>query len=90
MADETLPRAVPVTVEPSEPYPVGAPPDGLAVVARVHPYQTITAAEHWEAQSQENLAAAGVIAGAEPYAPPDPEADAEGYVDTPRGRKKVG
>jgi hypothetical protein len=85
---ENLPRATPVTVEPNEPYPDGAPPDFSEVVARVHPHQTITEAQHWEDQSIENLAHAGVIPGAVPYTPPDPEAGAE-YVDTPRGKKKI-
>ena len=90
MADESLPRAIPVNIDKDEPYPTGAPPDFAAVTLRVHPMQALTDAEHWEPQSQENLAAGGVIAGAMAYEPPEePEADADGYVETPRGRKKV-
>jgi len=93
---EALPRATPVTVEPNEPYPTGAPPDFAAVTLRVHPMQALTDAEHWEPQSIENLAAGGVIAGAMAYEPTEPEVDivsasevaGDYYVDTPRGRKK--
>lgn len=67
-----LPKADPVTVGPTDPYPVGSPPDNLEVVARVHPPQARTDAEHWNPQAEANLAAAGVIAGAEAYVPPEP------------------
>lgn len=84
-----LPRATPVDIGKDEPYPTGAPPDFAAVTLRVHPMQALTAAEHWEPQSVENLAAGGVIAGAMAYEPPDPEVEGAEYVDTPRGKKRV-
>jgi flagellar basal body rod protein FlgC len=89
MTDESLPRATPIVIDKDEPYPTGAPPDFAAVVLRVHPMQALTEAEHWEPQSVENLAAGGVIPGAMAYEPPEPEVDEFGYVETPRGRKKV-
>jgi hypothetical protein len=58
-----------VTIEPSQPYPTGAPPDFSAVVLRVHTPQENTEAAHWEAQSEENLAAGGMISGGLPYEP---------------------
>ena len=67
-----LPKADVVSIEPNQPYPTGSPPDPSAVVARVHPGQETTEAAHWQTQSEENLAAGGIIAGAEPFVPPAP------------------
>ena len=94
MADENLPRAVPLVIGKDEPYPTGAPPDFSSVPLRVHPQQALTDAKDWEAQRIANLAAGGLIAGGAAITPTvgDPEAEVEGagYVDTPRGRKKAG
>lgn len=60
-----------VTVEPWEPYPTGSPPDPLLVLD-THVPQALTDAEHWQAQSEANLAAGGIIPGAEAYEPPAP------------------
>jgi len=72
-----------VNIEPSQPYPTGAPPDFSAVVLRVHTPQENTEAAHWEAQSEENLAAGGIIAGAEAYVPAEPEVRRD-WVSQPR------
>jgi hypothetical protein len=58
-----------VAIEPNEPYPTGSPPDPAEVVGRVHVPQEITEAAHWEAQSEANLAAGGLIPGAAAYEP---------------------
>jgi hypothetical protein len=79
-----LPVATVVNIDPNEPYPEGSPPDPAAVVARVHTAQEITEAAHWQAQSEENLAAGGIIAGAEAYVPAEPEVRRDAGLRSPK------
>jgi hypothetical protein len=78
-----------VSVEPNEPYPTGAPPDFSAVVLRVHTPQAQTEAAHWPAQSEENLAAGGMIAHGLPYEPPEEPPPPEPEEDTRKVKKEA-
>jgi len=84
-----LNAATVVTVEPTEPYPTGAPPDFAAVPLRTHTPQENTEAAHWQAQSEENLAAGGMIAGGLPVEPPV-EGDDVSMGNTKRGTGRKG
>jgi len=77
-----------VSVEPNEPYPTGAPPDFSSVPLRVHTPQELTEAVHWTPQSEENLAAGGMIAEGMPYEPPEEPPPPEPEEDTRKTAKK--
>lgn len=87
-----LPKADVVNIDPNVPYPTGSPPDPSEVVARVHTPQEITEAAHWEAQSEANLAAGGIIESGEAYEPPEEEDEEDAGLRTSRRgpRRKVG
>ena len=66
---EDLPKVVPVTTGPRDPYPTGTPPDNSLVVQRVHVPQERTLGANWQKQSEANLLAHGMIAGGAAYTP---------------------
>ena len=83
-------KASVVSIEPTEPYPTGAPPSPAEVVARVHTPQEITEAVHWQAQSEANLAAGGLIPGGAAVEPPEPEVEDVRLGNPQRGTGRKG
>jgi len=70
MAEETPVAATVVTVGMRDPYPTGAPWQNPALTKnRVHVPQELTLGANWPLQSEENLAAGGLIAGGAAYTP---------------------
>lgn len=70
MADQPVQEAINVvTVGKDDPYPTGTPPDGTQIPVRVHTPQELTDGpvgkngNPYERQSQQNLAAGGLIKG---------------------------